>query len=122
VGDRVAYVTGSYGVYASERVIDETQLLQVPPGVTDEVAASALLRGLTVEMLLRRVHHVIPGSWILVQAAAGASASCCANGRRTFGATIIGTVADDEQAAVAAGGGVPLHHPVQAGGCGPARS
>lgn len=62
VGDRVAYVTGSYGVYAFERVIDEKLLLRIPPGVTDEVTASALLRGLTVEMLLRRVHHVIPGS------------------------------------------------------------
>lgn len=111
VGDRVAYVTGSYGVYASERVIDETQLLQVPPGVSDEVAASALLRGLTVEMLLRRVHRVMPGSSILVQAAAGGVGQLLCQWAAHIGATIIGTVADDEQAAVATAAG--CHHTIQ---------
>lgn len=105
VGDRVAYVTGAYGVYASERVIDEAQLLRVPASVADEVAASALLRGLTVEMLLRRVHHVIPGSWILVQAAAGGVGQLLCQWASHIGAKIIGTVADDEQAAVATAAG-----------------
>lgn len=110
VGDRVAYVTGAYGVYASERVIDQAQLLRVPTGVSDEVAASALLRGLTVEMLLRRVHHVTPGSWILVQAAAGGVGQLLCQWASHVGATIIGTVADDEQdrAATAAG----CHHTI----------
>lgn len=105
VGDRVAYVTGAYGVYASERLIDEAQLLRVPSGVTDQVAASALLRGLTVEMLVRRVHHVTPGSWILVQAAAGGVGQLLCQWASHAGAKIIGTVADDEQdsAATAAG-------------------
>lgn len=105
VGDRVAYVTGAYGVYASERLIDAAQLLRVPSGVTDEVAASALLRGLTVEMLVRRVHHVTPGSWILVQAAAGGVGQLLCQWASHAGAKIIGTVADDEQdsAATAAG-------------------
>jgi NADPH:quinone reductase len=105
VGDRVAYITGAYGVYASQRVIDETQLLQVPPGVTDDVAASALLRGLTVEMLLRRVHRVMPGSSILVQAAAGGVGQLLCQWASHIGATVIGTVADDEQAAVATAAG-----------------
>ena len=105
VGDRVAYVTGAYGVYASERLIDEAQQLRVPSGVTDQVAASALLRGLTVEMLVRRVHHVTPGSWILVQAAAGGVGQLLCQWASHAGAKIIGTVADDEQdsAATAAG-------------------
>lgn len=105
VGDRVAYVTGAYGVYASERVIDEAQLLRVPSGVSDEVAASALLRGLTVEMLLRRVHHVVPGSWILIQAAAGGVGQLLCQWASHVGAKTIGTVIDDEQAAVAATAG-----------------
>ena len=97
VGERVAYVTGAYGVYASERVIDAAQLLRIPAGVSDEVAASALLRGLTVEMLLRRVHHLTPGSWILVQAAAGGVGQLLSQWASHMGATVIGTVADDEQ-------------------------
>ena len=105
VGDRVAYVTGAYGVYASERLIDEAQLLRVPAGVTDEVAASALLRGLTVEMLLRRVHHVTSGSWMLVQAAAGGVGQLLCQWASHIGAKTIGTVIDDAQAAVATAAG-----------------
>jgi len=110
VGDRVAYVTGAYGVYASERLIDAGQLLRIPDGVSDEVAASALLRGLTVEMLLRRVHRVTPGSWILVQAAAGGVGQLLCQWAAHIGAKTIGTVADDEQerAATAAG----CHHTI----------
>jgi len=108
VGERVAYVTGAYGVYASERVIDAAQLLRIPAGVSDEVAASALLRGLTVEMLLRRVHHLTPGSWILVQAAAGGVGQLLCQWASHMGATVIGTVADDEQDRAAAAAG--CHH------------
>lgn len=108
VGERVAYVTGAYGVYASERVIDQAQLLRIPAGVSDEVAASALLRGLTVEMLLRRVHHLTPGSWILVQAAAGGVGQLLCQWASHMGATVIGTVADDEQDRAAAAAG--CHH------------
>ena len=110
VGDRVAYVTGAYGVYASERLIDEVQLLRVPAGVTDEVAASALLRGLTAEMLLRRVHHVTSGSWVLVQAAAGGVGQLLCQWASHIGATTIGTVIDDAQAAVATAAG--CHHTI----------
>ena len=110
VGDRVAYVTGAYGVYASERLIDAAQLLRVPAGVTDEVAASALLRGLTVEMLLRRVHHVKAGSWVLVQAAAGGVGQLLCQWASHIGAKLIGTVVDDAQAEVATAAG--CHHTI----------
>ncbi len=112
MGDRVAYITGAYGVYASERVIDEAQLLRVPAGVSDEVAASALLRGLTVEMLLRRVHHVVPGSWILIQAAAGGVGQLLCQWASHIGAKIIGTVVDEAQAAVASAAG--CHYTINA--------
>lgn len=104
-GDRVAYITGAYGVYASERLIDESLLLAIPDSVSDSAAASALLRGLTVEMLLRRVHDVSPGAWILVQAAAGGVGQLLCQWAAHMGARIIGTVADDEQASVATAAG-----------------
>lgn len=109
-GDRVAYVTGAYGVYASERLIDQALLLKIPAGVSDEVAASALLRGLTVEMLLRRVHHVAAGSWVLVQAAAGGVGQLLCQWASHIGAKIIGTVADDEQDSAAKAAG--CHHTI----------
>lgn len=110
VGDRVAYVTGAYGVYASERVIDESLLLELPDSVSDEAAASALLRGLTVEMLLRRVHQVKAGDWILVQAAAGGVGQLLCQWASHLGAKVVGTVADDEQAAIANAAG--CHHTI----------
>ena len=104
-GDRVAYVTGAYGVYASERLIDEAELLRVPEGVSDASAASALLRGLTVEMLLNRVHQVKSGMWILVQAAAGGVGQLLCQWASHIGAHVIGTVADEDQAALATAAG-----------------
>jgi len=98
VGDRVAYITGAYGVYASERVIDQAQLLRIPAGVSDEVAASALLRGLTAEMLLRRVHHVAAGSWILVQAAAGGVGQAALQVALRTGARVYATASGPKQA------------------------
>lgn len=105
VGDRIAYVTGSYGVYASERLIDASLIFGVPDEISDEVAASALLRGLTVEMLLNRTHKVEPGTKILVQAAAGGVGQLLCQWASQIGAIVIGTAGNEDQVrlAVAAG-------------------
>ena len=100
-GDRVAYVTGIYGVYASARLIDESLLLPVPSGLSDSQVASALLRGLTVEMLVNRVHRLEPGSWALVQAAAGGVGQLLCQWISHLGGKAIGTVGDEEQSAAA---------------------
>jgi NADPH:quinone reductase-like Zn-dependent oxidoreductase len=109
-GDRVAYVTGAYGVYASERLIDADQLIAVPDEVSDEAVASALLRGLTVDMLLLRVHRVTPGMRVLVQAAAGGVGQLLCQWGAHLGAELIGTVADEAQARLARDAG--CHHVV----------
>jgi NADPH:quinone reductase-like Zn-dependent oxidoreductase len=92
-GDRVAYVSGAYGVYASERLIDAALLLKLPDDVSDAVAASVLLRGLTADMLLQRVHAVRAGDWVLVQAAAGGVGQLLCRWAVDLGAQVIGTVA-----------------------------
>lgn len=107
-GDRAAYVTGAYGVYASERLIDETILLRVPDSLGDDVVASTLLRGLTAEVLLRRVHRVESGDWILVQAAAGGVGQLLCRWASRLGAKVIGTVAQAEQIEIAIAAGCTL--------------
>ena len=107
-GDRVTCVTGEYGVYASERLIDADLLLALPDEVGDDVAASVLLRGLTADMLLRRVHAVGPGDWILVQAAAGGVGQLLCRWAAHLGARVIGTVAQPGQAEVATQAGCTL--------------
>jgi NADPH:quinone reductase len=113
-GDRVAYVSGAYGVYAGERLIDAELLLRLPDAVSDDVAASVLLRGLTADMLLQRVHRVNAGDWVLVQAAAGGVGQLLCRWAVHRGAKVIGTVAHAGQAEVAARAGCTLvldsHH------------
>src|SRR6476661_4399290 len=71
VGDRIAYVTGQYGAYASERLMPAAWGLRLPDGVSEAVAATVLLKGLTTEMLTREVHPLNVGDVVLVHAAAG---------------------------------------------------
>lgn len=96
VGDRVAYVTRRYGVYASARTIDASLLTRLPDDVSDETAASMLLRGLTVDMLVRRVHRVEAGMTVLVQAAAGGVGQMLCRWLAHLGAEVIGTVGRDD--------------------------
>lgn len=100
-GDRVAYVTGGYGAYASHRVIPAAIALRRPDGVSDALAASVLLKGLTAEMLLRQVHRVQPGQTILVHAAAGGVGRLLCQWASHLGATVIGTAGSPARAEIA---------------------
>src|SRR5215208_6471302 len=59
-GDRVAYA-GPTGGYAEARLIDADRLVKVPDGISTELAASMMLKGLTAHMLIRSIHAVKPG-------------------------------------------------------------
>jgi NADPH:quinone reductase len=101
VGDHIAYVTGQYGAYASERILPAALAIRLPPGVSDQVAASALLKGLTAEMLVREVRPIRPGDIVLVQAAAGNVGRLLCQLAQHLGATIIGTVGSQAKVEVA---------------------
>ncbi|WP_149536982.1 quinone oxidoreductase family protein [Siccirubricoccus phaeus] len=104
-GDRIGYVTGGYGAYASARLLPAAQALRLPPGVTDRLAASVLLKGLTVEMLLRQVHRVEAGQTLLVHAAAGGVGRLLCQWAAHLGATVIGTVGSAAKEAIARAAG-----------------
>jgi NADPH2:quinone reductase len=108
-GDRVAYVD-ALGAYSERRVIATERLISLPKNVSDESAAAVLLKGLTAEMLLRRVHTVEPGETILVHAAAGGVGLILCQWARALGATVIGTVGSDEKAQLASEQG--CHFPI----------
>src|SRR5262245_58483304 len=57
VGDRVAYA-GLLGAYAEARTLPAERLVKVPDGISDEIAAAVMLKGMTAEYLLRRTHRV----------------------------------------------------------------
>ncbi|GED22094.1 NADPH:quinone reductase [Halomonas halmophila] len=101
VGDRVAYAQGPLGAYAEERVIAADHVVALPDGVTFETAAAAMLKGLTVQYLLRQTYPLQGGETILFHAAAGGVGSIACQWARALGVKLIGTVSSPEKAALA---------------------
>ncbi len=104
VGARVAYA-GVLGAYAEERLIAAERLVELPDSVTDIDAAAALLKGLTADMLLKRVHQVEAGQTVLFTAAAGGVGQLAVRWAKALGATVIGTVGSEAKVAAARAAG-----------------
>jgi NADPH2:quinone reductase len=98
VGDRAAYVTKTLGAYAELSVIGETEAVKLPAGVDSRVAAAAMLKGLTAEALLRRIHVVGPADRVLIHAAAGGVGQIMVQWAKHLGAEVIATVGSEAKA------------------------
>ncbi|MWV14774.1 NADPH:quinone reductase [Pseudomonas sp. L-22-4S-12] len=101
VGDRVAYATGPLGAYAELHVLPASHLVRLPESIGFEQAAALMLKGLTVQYLLRQTYAVQPGQTILWHAAAGGVGLLACQWARAFGVQLIGTVSSAEKAALA---------------------
>lgn len=104
-GDRAAYVAGSSGAYAQYATIDEGKAVRLPDFVSDEDAAAVMLKGLTVEMLVRRCHVLKAGDTALVHAAAGGVGGLLVQWAKAIGATVIATAGSPEKVKIAEGHG-----------------
>jgi NADPH2:quinone reductase len=104
-GDRVAYSGGPLGAYAEVRVMPADRLVKLPDGVSDKVAATLMLKGLTVQYLFRQTFPLKGGETILLHAAAGGIGLIACQWARALGVTVIGTVGSDEKAALAKANG-----------------
>ena len=100
-GDRVAYSGGAPGSYSTERVMPAERLIKIPAGVSDETAATLMLKGLTVQYLFRQTFPLKSGDTILFHAAAGGVGLVACQWARALGVTMIGTVGSDDKAALA---------------------
>jgi len=100
VGDKVAYA-GQTGAYAEAAAIPASRAVKVPAGVSGEMAAACLLKGMTAEFLLRRCYPVKAGQTILTHAAAGGVGTILVQWAKALGVTVIGTVGSEEKAALA---------------------
>jgi NADPH2:quinone reductase len=101
VGDRVAYASPPTGSYAERKVMPADRLVKIPDNISDEVAAAIMLKGMTVEYLVRRTYNVKAGQTVLFHAAAGGVGLIACQWLKAIGATVIGTVGSDEKAALA---------------------
>lgn len=100
-GDRACTFGPLPGSYATARNLPAAQLLHTPATVSDELAATALLKGCTAEFLVERCARVEPGESVLVHAAAGGVGLLLVQWLRHLGARVIGTVSTPEKAALA---------------------
>jgi NADPH2:quinone reductase len=98
VGDRVAYASTTPGAYADERVLPVAQLVSVPEGVSDRLAAAAMLKGMTAQILLRRTYKVKKGTVVVVHAAAGGVGSILVQWALHLGAHVIAVVGSESKA------------------------
>jgi NADPH2:quinone reductase len=101
VGDRVAYCGGPPGAYAEVRVLPADRLVKLPDGISERTAATLMLKGLTVQYLLRQAYPLKGGETILFHAAAGGIGLIACQWTRALGVTMIGTVGSDAKAEIA---------------------
>lgn len=101
-GMRVAYASPPpLDAYSDERVIDARWLVPLPDSIADEIAAAAMLKGLTAWYLLHRSYRVQPGDFVLLYAAAGGVGLITAQWAASLGARVIGVVGSEEKRAIA---------------------
>lgn len=105
-GDRVAYLlNGPLGSYCESRVLPRDRLFELPDEIDAETGAAIMLKGCTVEYLVRRTFPVKSGDWTLVHAAAGGVGLLLCQWLKVLGANVIGTVGTDEKAELVKGNG-----------------
>jgi NADPH:quinone reductase len=103
-GDRVAWVAAA-GSYAEQVVVDADRAVPVPDGISDELAAAALLQGITAHYLSTSTHAVEPDENVVVHAAAGGVGLLLTQMVAMRGGRVIATTSTEEKAELARGAG-----------------
>lgn len=104
-GDRVAYATGPMGAYSEATVLYAASVVRLPDAIDDRTAAAAMLKGLTVQYLIRQIHDVGPDTVLLSHAAAGGVGLILGQWAKSLGATVIGTASTPDKRDLAAENG-----------------
>jgi NADPH2:quinone reductase len=108
-GDRVAYVQGP-GCYTQERNVPADRAVKLPANISYEQAAAMMLKGMTVEYLVRRTFKVEKGMNVLMHAASGGVGLILCQWANHLGANVIGTVGSKDKAELARANG--CHHTI----------
>jgi len=97
VGERVGYCSGAIGSYAEANNVAAEKVVKLPDGISDEVAAAALLKGMTAQYLLRRTHTVKAGETIVFHSSAGGVGQIACQWAKHLGATVIGSTTSPDK-------------------------
>ena len=101
IGDKICYASSPIGAYCEIRDFPASKIIKIPDEISEEVAASILLKGMTVEYLFERLHKIKKNEFILFHAAAGGVGLIASQWANSIGCKMIGTVSTDEKAALA---------------------
>lgn len=104
VGDSVAW-TGVAGSYATHIVLPADSAVAVPDGIASDVAAAAMLQGLTAHYLIDSTYALGPNDRCLIQAGAGGTGQLLIQMAKIKGAEVFTTVGTAEKAEIAAAAG-----------------
>ncbi len=99
-GQRVAY-TLPHGAYTTRRVVGAEHLVPLPDNVPDDIAAAAMLKGLTAYYLLHHSYKVAQGDTVLFHAAAGGVGLLAGQWLAHKGVRAIGTAGGSQKCALA---------------------
>ena len=105
VGDRAAYASMPPGSYCERRVMPAKCVVRLPEAISFDEGAAMMLKGLTVQYLLRRTQPqggLQAGDFILFHAAAGGVGLIACQWAKAMGLQLIGTAGSDEKCALAA--------------------
>ena len=103
-GERVAW-SGVPGSYAEQVAAPRALLVPIPDGVDTEVAAGALLQGMTAHYLAADSYPIEDGDWVIVHAAAGGVGLLLTQIAKERGGRVIATTSTEEKAELARGAG-----------------
>jgi NADPH2:quinone reductase len=100
-GDRVTYVSAPVGSYSEVRLYPAERAVKIPEGISFDTAAAMMLKGMTVQYLIKRTFKVQPGTTVLWHAAAGGVGLIGCQWLKALGVKVIGTVGSEDKAALA---------------------
>jgi NADPH2:quinone reductase len=103
-GERVAW-NHVFGSYAEVVAAPVDRLVPIPDGVSTELAAAALLQGMTAHYLAHDSYPIQDGDWVIVHAAAGGVGLLLTQIAKLRGARVIATTSTEEKGELARGAG-----------------
>ena len=107
-GDRAAYASAPPGSYCEARVMPAKNVCKLPDNIAFDTGAAMMLKGLTVQYLLKRTlpqAGLQAGDPILFHAAAGGVGLIACQWAKALGYQLIGTAGSDEKCALAKANG-----------------
>lgn len=103
-GDRVAYASNPPGSYCERRVMPATHVCKLPDNISFETGAAMMLKGLTVQYLLKQcipVEGLQAGDHVLFHAAAGGVGLIACQWAKALGLKLIATAGSDDKCQLA---------------------